>query len=1359
MSRRVAHRHADWLSLVEATGSFVTVPVLNRVFPNGVDHLDSTTRALVRQHLPADLRDVAANTAWTDWVLTDLLRWGNRLRSGPQVPATLNHVVGEHRAVLRPDYVLVEPAESGEKPRALVCRWPYGTNLTTKLPGDRWSASPAERMSLLCRATGVPLGFATDGNEWHIVWSPADTPPGTARFFSSLFSEEPALLDAFVSLFGAKRFFGVKETDTVEAVLAESATAQEEVAEQLGKQVRYAVELLIAAISRANRERDGLLLAGHTETEIYTASVTVMMRMVFLLFAEERGLLPLDEDFYARFYALVTLRESLQAERDQFGDEPLERRSTAWSRLLALFRAVHGGITHEDLRIPPYGGRLFDPDRFPFLEGRPTGTSWHQDESRPIPVDDLTVLAILNSLQVLEIREGGIREARQLSYRALEVEQIGHVYEGLLDHSVKIVDQTMLGLIGKAGDEPEVLLNDLERHAALGPEALIAWLKPITGKTEAQLNKILESMPSDTDRQVLTVAVEHDHALFDRLLPYVGLLRRDLRELPIVLLAGSVIVTQTSARRDGGIEYTTRSLADEVAQYALEPLVYSPGPQDTPDTEQWRLRSSRDILGLKVCDPAVGSGAILVAAGRYLADRLIEAWEAEDAQEASTSPEELLVTARRAVADCCLYGVDRDPLAAEMAKLSLWLTTMSKDRPFTFLDHAIRVGDALLGVTDLDQIRWMHLDPSQGRHLHTNLFDYTGILEPLVQGALERRRRLADIRVITIRDAEHKARLTAEADADLEALRAVADLVVAASVATSTQKKTALDVRLLASATKVATTLEGDEEQRPALVRELRETAATWLNAGRPVSAPVRSCLHWPLEFPEVFLDREQPGFDAMVGNPPFIGGKKLSGAAGSDVREFLVRDIAGGSKGNADLVAYFFLRAASVSRSFGLLATNTIAQGDTSEVGLAQILDKDWVIHRALSSVPWPGRASLEISKVWVTSQTWSGRKVLDGTEVAAGIDEMLSARSRSGWRKLRLAANAGRSFKGVNLNGIGFVVSLDEAAQMIAEEPRAADVLKPYVNGQDLNSNPTHSAQRVVIDYYGHTRESAATYLRPWDVVMSRVKPDRDRLPLYKSRVRDHFWLFEFNSAGMRRALEEHQRVFAIAVVSKTVLPAFVPCSQLYSQDVVVFDFDDDFHFGVLTSGFHNRWVIRHGSTLETRVRYASSDVFETFAFPDDLGLVANTADALDSHRQGYMISADEGLTSTYNRFHDPQDSTPAIVKLRELHVALDHAVRDAYGWEDLDLGHGFHPVRGQGTRFTFAPEVAEEILERLLELNKERYEAEVAAGLHAATKRVAPKKPVATPSGVPTLFEDDDGDHGEDEDEAGDDGEDDE
>jgi hypothetical protein len=1343
MSKKVAYRHADWLSLVDSSGSFLSVAVLNRAFPSGLDRNEVEIRQRVRDHFPTDASDPALQTKWIEWVLSDLLRWGARVRSGPGIGSAFTHIVGQHHATLRPDYTLVEPTEgAGEETRAFVTVFPPGTNLSARLPGDTWTATPTERLSLLLRSADIPLGIVTNGNEWRLVWAPREGSPATATFTASLFSEEPALLDAFTSIVGAKQFFAVAEENTIEELFRESATAQEVVADQLGRQVRGASEILIAALSRANRERNGDLLQGHTPTEVYSATITVLMRLVFLLFAEERGLLPLDDDLYARSYALSTLRQQLQEERDLYGDEPLERRNSAWNRLLALFRAVHGGVTHDALRLPPYGGRLFDPDRFPFLEGRTPGENWRTSESQPIPIDDLSVLEILRQLQILQFTDGGIRESRLLSYRTLEVEQIGHVYEGLLDHSVSLVEDVVLGLVGRAGDEPEVQLADMESKFGGSRASFLSWLKEQTGKTENALVKFLENEPEEADRQLLAAAVENDEVLFDRILPFVNLLRPDIRQLPTVMLAGSVYVTQTSLRREGGVEYTTRDLADEVAMYTLEPLVYSPGPQDGADSKEWVLRPSSEILELKVCDPAVGSGAILVAAGRYLADRLIEAWLAEGADEAIGEPEEVLVNARRAIADRCLYGVDRDPLAAEMAKLSLWLTTMSKDRPFTFLDHSIRAGDALLGVTSLDQIRWMHLDPASGKKLHNSLFDYTSVVQPLVDNALQRRRQLADIRVITVRDAEEKARLTEEADRDMELLRAAGDLVVAATLVTANQPKSDTDSKLLSAAENISGAIETYSKAQSAEVENLREEANRWLNTGKPDSSPGRLCLHWPIEFPEVFLSENRKGFDACLGNPPFIGGQKITGSVGDDVRKYCIAHIAGGKKGSADLVAYFFLRAVAISGSFGFLATNTIAEGATSEVGLAQIIDRSWTIYRATSSSPWPGRASLEIAKVWGTCVAWNGATVLDGLETSAGIDEMLYAKPRSGWRKKTLRSNTNLAFQGSNVLGMGFTMPPEDAQELISKDPRNADVLFPFIGGEDLNQSPTQSATRWIINFHDWPKEKAESYTDCFEIVEKRVKPERQRHGFagWRKKSATYYWQYEGLRVELAGATAEMDRCLALSSVSKTVMPVFVSPNQVLSHATVVVALDDYFSFGVLTSGFHYRWAIRYSSSMRTDTRYTVSDLFETFPLPEDSDRIAEIGKNLDESRGIEMVHSGRGLTSLYNRFHDSSESSASIKELRRLHVELDRAVCRAYGWDDLTLDHGFHEVRGQGTRFTFDPAEADEILERLLELNRDRYEAEQAIPqiVEAGREPKRKKSKASVSSDSPSLFD---------------------
>ena len=190
--------------------------------------------------------------------------------------------------------------------------------------------------------------------------------------------------------------------------------------------------------------------------------------------------------------------------------------------------------------------------------------------------------------------------------------------------------------------------------------------------------------------------------------------------MPVIVPARGLYVTSGSQRRDTGTHYTPRSLTEMLVAATLEPHVYH-GPAEGLPREQWRLHDAGRLLSLKVCDMAMGSGAFLVQACRYLADRLLEAW----ATPASSSPdeplpedaEERLTLARRLVADRCLYGVDNNPMAVEMAKLSLWLVTLQKDRPFSFLDHALRCGDALMGITDMKQLEEFHLFPEDGREL------------------------------------------------------------------------------------------------------------------------------------------------------------------------------------------------------------------------------------------------------------------------------------------------------------------------------------------------------------------------------------------------------------------------------------------------------------------------------------------------------------------------------------------------------------------------------------------------------------------------------------------------------------------
>jgi len=651
----IARHHAEWLSLVEVSGPFLSLPVLLRVFPQGLDGHDTPLSRTVRQALAEwqeqqqELRpDPAMHRAWLRFVLRDLLDFPDHLlQTGPAIHEPLKVSLPEHGETLRPDLVIQHP---GHAPRMLVQLLPPSQALETPLKQQRWKASPSTRMAELLRGTGVRLGLLTNGEHWMLVHASPGETAGFASWYASLWLDEPLTLHAFRSLLSAHRLFGVADADTLEALITESATNQQEVTDQLGYQVREAVEVLVQTIDRIDKDGGRTLLTGVSEASLYQAALTVMMRLVFLFSAEERELLLLGKPMYDQYYAVSTLRAQLRAAADETGEEVLERRNDAWSRLLATFRAVFAGVQHEDLRLPAYGGALFDPDRFPFLEGRGPGTHWKTTHARPLSVDNRTVLHLLEALQILRVRlpGGGPAEPRRLSFRALDIEQIGHVYEGLLDHTAKRATEPMLGLVGGRDREPELPLALLEQlvgsptpitasaqldlfdgkasDTRRDQQALIDFLREATGRSANALTNALSTTlePRGLDR--LRAACDNDAALVERVRPFAGLLRHDTFGRPVVITSGSVYVTAGTDRRSSGTHYTPRALTEPIVQHTLDPLVYH-GPAEGLPKEQWTLHSAERILALQICDMAMGSGAFLVQACRYLAERLTEAAE------------------------------------------------------------------------------------------------------------------------------------------------------------------------------------------------------------------------------------------------------------------------------------------------------------------------------------------------------------------------------------------------------------------------------------------------------------------------------------------------------------------------------------------------------------------------------------------------------------------------------------------------------------------------------------------------------------------------------------------------------------
>jgi hypothetical protein len=769
-------RHGEWLSLIDISGPFLAEPVLKDAFPQGLEGLDSTKRRTVRQAYDEwrealDLDDPdfpKIHRAWIDLVLKQILDLdedgsGDVLKSTEKLPSTVRCEVAEHGISLRPDYAVTN-GQADSRPLILIAVYGPEVSLTESLNGDGWVANPAERMVELCRATDVRLGLVTNGEQWMFVDAPVGAVTSFASWYAKHWGPEPLTLQAFVNLLGVRRFF-VDRSEQLPALLDNSLKFQDEVTDALGEQVRRAVEVLIQALDRADVDRNRELLDGTEPAELYEAGLTVMMRIVFLLSAEERGLLLLGDERYEANYAVSTLRMQLRRE----SEEILERRWDAWSRLLSIFRAVYGGIDHEAMRLPALGGSLFEPDRFPFLEGRRKGSHWKIDPAAPLPIDNRTVLYLLDAVQLFQ--------GRTLSYLALDIEQIGYVYEGLLERTVDRAKEATLDLDAtKSAKNPWVSLPELDDAAAKGRVALEELLKDRTASSASRVRNDLGKTIDEGSADKLLTACHADRSLRDRIRPYFHLLRTDRWGYPIVYPKGAFMVTSGADRRETGTHYTPKSFTAAIVKETLEPLVYV-GPADGKPREEWELKSPAELLDLKICDPAMGSGAFLVQVCRWLSERLVEAWaRAEDKGKNITSEGEVvdaigsreplrkdaaerLLTGGRLIAERCLYGVDMNPLAVELAKLSIWLATLAKGRPFGFLDHNLRCGDSLLGLTSLEQLTYLDMSPGKGSTKKL----FASKIDQAIAQAIKLRSELRCRPIRDIRDVETMARLDEEA--------------------------------------------------------------------------------------------------------------------------------------------------------------------------------------------------------------------------------------------------------------------------------------------------------------------------------------------------------------------------------------------------------------------------------------------------------------------------------------------------------------------------------------------------------------------------------------------------------------------
>jgi hypothetical protein len=408
------------------------------------------------------------------------------------------------------------------------------------------------------------------------------------------------------------------------------------------------------------------------------------------------------------------------------------------------------------------------------------------------------------------------------------------------------------------------------------------------------------------------------------------------------------------------------------------------------------------------------------------------------------------------------------------------------------------------------------------------------------------------------------------------------------------------------------------------------------------------------------------------------------------------------------------------------MVATNTIAQGDSRKSGLAFIKRTHGAITYAERYVKWKGEAVVEVNLIGIRKLEEHHFPLtipacLDGAEVPT-ISSWLDDGPEVDPSPL---ARNNKGFLGALVRGIGFVLNEQETRELILQDPKNADCLLPFLVGDDINRDPEQKTHRYVIYFRDWPREKAMEYPLLFSIVEQRVKPQRMKLKPISSdyrKLRDKWWQFARLGIDMQGAILNLSQVMVRATISNTHAIVFVPKNMVYSHKCIVFAFDDYYHFALLQSNVHEAWVRRFTSTMRTDTNYSPSDCFDNFPFPESppagvINLAEKIGKQYHTHRQELLVSIQRGLTYAYGLFHSPSCDQEGVGYLRNLHIEMDKAILRAYGWEDIALTHEFRTNdRGQ-LRFSISPTAQRELLARLIELNQQAAAQEAAQGLLAS------------------------------------------
>lgn len=956
----------SWLLGLRASGVLVSGAVLDEELPSGPPVIKPEVAEALRQ---AWNRFEAGTSSVDDWLKAlvhgplgvanhPLFELGENSRKRLEVPAGIADP-------LLPDGAWLAAYDSRVEPRVLV--WKVDSSRKPRAAWDR-ATTGALRLLRDLRPKGLQLGLVTDGRAFRLIFVGIENEAWLQWDATQWFSEEsrPDELNAFAWILHYDRLGLHHQSCPLVELATRSRRKQADIADEVGIRVRQAVEMLLSEAINTAAERATLLNQVHPIENIskgpsgapivrddairavYQAAIRVVMRIVVASYAEARDLFPMENSFYAENYSISILHKTLRGLREVSGPAFLKGRQWAWPRILSLFSLIHRGGRHPDLQMTAYGGRLFQAGDAAASDAVARALALLED---PRALSDHAVLEILDRVRrsTFKLNLGGLTKTVEgpVDFRDLRTEFIGIMYEGLLDYSPILVaadDGAYVRIRGKGFHAyPLSRLEALQREGNL-KDFLRAVREGSSSTSEDEdsdeeaPDEATEEMEGDSEEGSAPPSPESLETGASTL-PLTDDVGRRIAEWghAAVLAAGAVYEGSNSGdvedavrslvvevhppgtfflmnwrgyRKGSGTYYTRPTLVVPLVQRTLDPLLYKDRARSVPTTPD-------EIVKLRICDPAMGSGSFLVASAQRITSALYEAWlyyglvnrlrSGErlllPTGDPSTGIEEelivgrhpddegffdyLLARLRRHVVERCIYGVDINPLAVELARISLWIETMDRTLPFEFLDHKLREGNSLVGT-------WLNeaLDYPIAAWDRANSFPKAADdgKDPLKSASTPIRAALQETRKSA--KGEFIRTLRGIAIAPLNGAR----ITEMSGIVRNTYERIH---NLPEKRREEAYQRLVESEELGLLRRALNRWCAIWFWPAADPSSPERapgpewfynewppqpqssrekmvealaeelSFFHWELEFPDVFLS-EKGGFDAVVGNPPW---------------------------------------------------------------------------------------------------------------------------------------------------------------------------------------------------------------------------------------------------------------------------------------------------------------------------------------------------------------------------------------------------------------------------------------------------------------------------------------------------------